>query len=233
MKRRACINSAIFLVLFFFMVGLAPAQEPNTVPVNAPFAGATISEWKGKIHVSLPGQSPSAPTIGETLPPGTVLETGGGKLLLQLADGSQVLIRAHTRLTVEQPAPGDRGYFQLLLGRIRATINKHTGGAPPFELGTPSAVIAVRGTQFEVEVSQRQETEVHVYEGVVEVTGRHSSTSVLVHAGSSTRVGMDTPPETPRPTAEMRSNAANGEGRGDQRSAAARAGQVAHPRGKP
>src|SRR5205807_4499709 len=200
MKRRACINSAIFLVLFFSMVGLAPAQEPNTVPVNAPFAGATISEWKGKIHVSLPGQSPSAPTIGETLPPGTVLETGGGKLLLQLADGSQVLIRAHTRLTVEQPAPGDRGYFQLLLGRIRATINKRTGGAPPFELGTPSAVIAVRGTQFEVEVSQRQETEVHVYEGVVEVTGRHSSTSVLVHAGSSTRVGMDTPPETPRPT---------------------------------
>src|SRR2546429_5641226 len=98
---------------------------------------------------------------------------------------------------------------------------------------SPSAVIAVRGTQFEVEVSQRQETEVHVYEGVVEVTGRHSSTSVLVHAGSSTRVGMDTPPETPRPTAEMRSHAANGEGRGDQRSAAARAGQVAHPRGKP
>ena len=233
MKRRACINSAIFLLLFFSRVGLAPAQEPNPVPVNAPFAGATISDWKGKVHVSLPGQSPSIPTIGETLPPGTVLETGGGRLLLQLADGSQVLIRAHARLTVEQPVPSERGYFQLLLGRIRATINKRTGGAPPFELGTPSAVIAVRGTQFEVAVNQRQETEVDVFEGVVEVTGRRSSTSVLVHAGYSTRVGVDTAPETPRPTAEMRSNAAKGQGRADQGPAAARAGQVAHPRGKP
>ena len=236
MKLRACINSAIFVALFLSVVGRAPAQEPNTAPVNAPFAGATISEWKGKIHVNLPGQSPSAPTIGETLPPGTVLETGGGKLLLQLADGSQVLIRAHTRLTLEQPAPA--GYFQLLLGRIRATINKRTGGAPPFELGTPSAVIAVRGTQFEVDVNQRQETEVDVFDGVVEVTGRHSGTSVLVHAGSSTRIAMDTPPEVPRPTAEMHSKASHGEGsqggnRANQGSAAARASQVAHPRGKP
>src|SRR5437667_11498563 len=102
MKRRACINSAIFLVLFFSMVGLAPAQEPNTVPVNAPFARATISEWKGKIHLSLPGQSPSAPTIGETLPPGTVHGTGGGKLLLQLTDGRQVPNPPHTPLGAEQ-----------------------------------------------------------------------------------------------------------------------------------
>jgi hypothetical protein len=74
---------------------------------------------------------------------------------------------------------------------------------------------------------------VDVFEGVVEVTGRHSNTSVLVHAGSSTRVGMDTPPETPRPSAEMHSNAGNGQGRSGQGPAAAKAGQVAHARGKP
>ena len=231
MKLRACINSGIFVVLFLSVVGLGPAQEPDTVSVNAPFAGATISQWKGNIHLSLPGQSPSAPAIGETIPPGTVLETGRGKLLLQLTDGSQVLVGAHTRLTVQQPAPTDRGYFQLLLGRIRATITKRTGGAPPFELGTPSAVIAVRGTQFEVEVNQRQETEVDVLEGVVEVIGRHSGKSVFVQPGSSTRVGVGTPPETPQPTAEMRSNA-HGQG-SHQGSAAARASQAAHPRGRP
>ncbi|HEX2665427.1 MAG TPA: hypothetical protein VHM93_21540, partial [Candidatus Acidoferrum sp.] len=105
MKRRACINSGIFVIAFFSMMGPALTQEPNTVPVSAPFAGATISDWKGKIHLNLPGQARSAPVMGETLPPGTVLETGGGKLLLQLTDGSQVLIRAHTRLTVLQPSP--------------------------------------------------------------------------------------------------------------------------------
>ena len=231
MKRRACINSGIFVIVFFSVMGPALAQEPNTVPVGAPFAGATISGWKGRIHVNLPGEAQSAPVIGETLPPGTVLETGGGKLLLQLTDGSQVLIRAHTRLTVQQPSPSDPGYFQLLLGRIRAMITKHTGGAPPFELGTPSAVIAVRGTQFEVEVNRQQDTEVDVSQGVVEVTGRYSHTSVLVRAGSSTRVGMDTGPDEPRPSAEMHSKA---EKKADQGSGAAnKASHIARAKGKP
>ena len=231
MKRRACINSGIFVIGFFSMMGPALTQEPNTVPVNAPFAGATISDWKGKIHVSMPGHAQSTPVIGETLPPGTVLETGGGRLLLQLTDGSQVLIRAHTRLTVQQPSPSDPGYFQLLLGRIRAMITKHTGGAPPFELGTPSAVIAVRGTQFEVEVNRQQDTEVDVSQGVVEVTGRYSHTSVLVRAGSSTRVVMDGAPEEPRPSDEMHSQ---GDKKADQGPAAAnKLNQMARPRGKP
>ena len=232
MKRHASINSRIFVIVFFLMMGPALAQEPNSVPVDSPFAGATISDWKGKIHLNLPGQAQSTPVIGETLPPGSVLETGGGKLLLQLTDGSQVLIRPHTRLTVQQPSPADRGYFQLLLGRIRAIITKHTGGAPPFELGTPSAVIAVRGTQFDVEVNRRQETEVDVLEGVVEVTGRHSRTSVFVQAGSSTRVGTDTSPEEPRPSAEMRGEGSHAEKRADQ-GPASRASQMARPRGKP
>jgi len=231
MKRRVCINSGIFVIVFFSMMGPALAQEQNIVPVGAPFAGATISGWKGRIHVNLPGEAQSAPVVGETLRPGTVLETGGGKLLLQLTDGSQVLIRAHTRLTVQQPSPSDPGYFQLLLGRIRAMITKHTGGAPPFELGTPSAVIAVRGTVFEVEVDRQQDTEVDVSQGVVEVTGRYSHTSVLVRAGSKTRVVMDGAPEEPRPSEEMHSQ---GDKKADQGSAAAnRANQMTRPRGKP
>jgi hypothetical protein len=237
----ACIRSGIFAFIFFWMtLALAAAQDqpPNAAPTSAPFAGATISQWRGNIRLNLPGQPSSTPTLGETLPPGTVLETGGGRLLLQLTDGSQVLIRANTRLMVQQPTPTDRGYFQLLLGRIRAVINKRTGGAPPFELGTPSAVIAVRGTQFEVEVNQRQETEVDVIEGLVEVIGRNSGTSVLVGPGSSTRLGVNTPPETPRPTAEIRPNMANfgqdqSASRANQGAAAASASQNARPRGKP
>lgn len=210
--KRASVRSGLFTIVFLWVaLGLAAAQDqqPNTAPTAAPMAGATISEWKGKIHLILPGQPPSAPVRGEVLPAGATLETGSGRLLLQLADGSQVLVRSHTHLIVQQPTPTDRGYFQLLLGHIRALINKRTGGAPPFELGTPSAVIAVRGTQFDVEVNRKQETKVHVFEGVVEVFGRHSGTSVLVQAGFSTRVGVDTPPEKPRPSNEKRTGDQN------------------------
>ena len=204
----AAIRSTYFCLLFFWAAaGIAAAQEQQTgsIPATAAIAGATIAEWKGNIHLSLPGQLPSNPLRGEQLPPGTILDTGGGRLLLRLSDGSEVLVRAHTRLQVQQPSLTDPSYFQLLVGRIRALIYKRTGGAVPFELGTPSAVIAVRGTEFDVEVNRRNVTEVDVVDGLVEVYGRNGTGgSVLLEPGFSTRVGMDSGPEQPEPTNEMR-----------------------------
>jgi hypothetical protein len=56
-----------------------------------------------------------------------------------------------------------------------------------------------------VEVNQRHVTEVDVFEGLVEVYGLGApGVSVLVEPGFSTRVGIDAPPEQPRPTDEMR-----------------------------
>jgi hypothetical protein len=206
--KSTAVRSAYFCLLFFWaVIGIAGAQEqqPNSAPTIAAIAGATIAEWKGNVRLSLPGQLPSNPLQGEQLPPGTILDTGSGKLLLHLSDGSEIIVRAHTRLQVQRPSLTDPSYFQLLLGRIRALINKRTGGALPFELGTPSAVIAVRGTQFEVEVNLRNVTEVDVVDGLVEVYGRNAAGgSVLLEPGFSTRVGMDSGPEQPEPTNEMR-----------------------------
>jgi len=202
------VRLARFCLLFLWIAaGMAMAQEqqPISTPATAAIAGATIAEWKGNIRLSLPGQLPSNPLRGEQLPPGTILDTGSGRLLLRLSDGSEVMVRAHTRLQVQQPSLTDPSYFQLLLGRIRALINKRTGGAVPFELGTPSAVIAVRGTQFDVEVNPRNVTEVDVVDGLVEVYGRNAvGGSVLLEPGFSTRVGMDSGPEQPEPTNEIR-----------------------------
>src|SRR5260370_4842827 len=204
------VRSTYFCLLFFWIaasVAAAQEQQPSSQPGPAAIAGGSIAEWKGNIRLSLPGQLPANPLRGEKLPPGTILDTGSGTLLLRLSDGSEVIIRAHTRLQVQQPSLTDPSYFQLLLGRIRALINKRTGGAVPFELGTPSAVIAVRGTQFDVEVNPRNVTEVDVVDGLVEVYGRNAGGgSVLLEPGFSTRVGMDSAPEQPQPTNEMRPN---------------------------
>jgi hypothetical protein len=207
MKYTAVRSTRFYLFLFWISAGMAAAQEqqPSSAPATAAIAGASIAEWKGNIRLSLPGQLPSNPLRGEQLPPGTILDTGSGRLLLRLSDGSEVIVRAHTRLQVQQPSLTDPSYFQLLLGRIRALVNKRTGGAVPFELGTPSAVIAVRGTQFDVEVNPRNVTEVDVVDGLVEVYGRNAAGgSVLLEPGFSTRVGMDAGPEQPEPTNEMR-----------------------------
>jgi hypothetical protein len=202
------VRCTYFCFLFFWIaasMAAAQEQQPTSTPAIAAIAGATIAEWKGNIRLSLPGQLASNPFRGEQLPADTILDTGGGRLLLRLSDGSEVLVRAHTRLQILQPSLTDPSYFQLLLGRIRALINKRTGGSVPFELGTPSAVIAVRGTQFEVEVNSRNFTEVDVVDGLVEVYGRNATArSVVLEPGFSTRVGMDSDPEQPEPTNEMR-----------------------------
>ena len=206
--KTTAVRSAYFCLIFLWLaIGMAAAQQqqPSSTPATSAIAGATITEWKGNIRLNLPGQAASNPLRGEQLPPGTILDTGSGKLLLRLSDGSEVLVRSHTRLQLQLPSLTDPTYLQLLLGRIRALINKRTGGAVPFELGTPSAVIAVRGTKFDVEVNPRNVTEVDVVDGLVEVYGRNAGGgSVLLEPGFSTRVAMDADPEQPEPTSEMR-----------------------------
>jgi len=183
--------------LIFVWALVAAAQDQR--PTSAPYGGATVSD--GKVRVQPPGNSLAVPGRQQALPPGTVLDTGDGRLLLRLEDESEVLVRPHTRLLLKQPGPGDWNFFELLLGRIRTHIMKRTGGAPPFQLSTPSAVIAVRGTRFDVEVNPHKTTEVDVFEGLVEVAGVSvPGASVLVRAGYSTRVGLGGAPETPVPT---------------------------------
>src|ERR1017187_1289377 len=197
---------AILALWAALCLSAAQGQVSAPEPAPAPFAGAAVSEWKGDVHVQLPGTSLSRPTRGQVLPAGTVLDTGDGRLVLVLrADESEILVQPHTRLVVREPAPGNWNAVEILLGRVRAYIRKRTGGAPPFQMGTPSAVIAVRGTRFDVEVNGRGVSEVDVFDGLVEVASPTiPGSSVLVSPGFSTRVGMGTPPEPPVPTGEIR-----------------------------
>jgi len=198
---------ALAVLSFWAALGLCAAQvQVPATPSPAPFAGAIVSEWKGAVHVQLPGISVSAPVRGQVLPAGTVLDIGEGRLVLVLrTDESEILVQPHTRLVVTEPAPGNWNAVEILLGRIRAYIRKRTGGAPPFQMGTPSAVIAVRGTRFDIEVNGRGVSEVDVFDGLVEVASATvPGASVLVSPGFSTRVGMGTAPEPPVPTREIR-----------------------------
>jgi hypothetical protein len=199
------MKSKITLTIVFLALYCACAAAQQAPAASAPYAGATISDFKGKVSIQLPAQSFAAPVRGELLPPDTTVNTDEGRLLLKLSDGSDVLVRPHTKLLLKQPEASGWKYFQLMIGRVRTQIQKRMGGSPAFQIGTPSAVISVRGTKFDIEVDRRGFTEVDVDEGVVEleaVTGR--GTSVMITAGFSSRVGMETGPEVPRPTQDLR-----------------------------
>ena len=202
---RLGVPLAVLPIWAALVVCAAQAQAPASAS-TAPFAGAIIREWKGEVNVQLPGAVPAHPQRGQVLPAGTTIETGKGRMLLVLrADESEILIQPHTRLVVREPVPGAWNTLDITLGRIRAYIRKRTGGAPPFQMGTPSAVIAVRGTRFDVEVNTRGVSEIDVFDGLVEVASPGiPGASVLVSPGFSTRIGIGKPPEAPVPTREIR-----------------------------
>ena len=110
---------------------------------------------------------------GDTLAPGAEIDTrGGGTLTIGLSDGSIVVIEPGSRIILKdfRSANSARDLFDILLGRVRVKIN-HLGGRPnPYRINSPTASIAVRGTEFSVAVDVPGDTRVIVYEGVVEVT---------------------------------------------------------------
>jgi hypothetical protein len=193
------------MVLYLWVAATVCAAQTASAGL-VPFAGAVISEWRGSVQVQLPGQAAGHPVRGQVLPEGTVLDTRDGRLVLVLRnDESEILVQPNTRLILQAPQPGNWETLQIILGKVRAYIRKRTGGAPPFQMGTPSAVIAVRGTRFDVEVNASGVSEIDVFEGLVEVgSSTIPGVSVLVSPGMSTRVSVGTAPETPVPSREIR-----------------------------
>src|SRR5262245_20664271 len=137
--RNKIFNSAIVLVMLLWFgnfASMAAAQQSTVARVNVPPAGATVSDFKGRVRVQVPNQAAAGPFRGETLPPDTFITTEDGGLLLRLEDGSEVIVRSHTSLVLKQPAANDWRYLQLMIGRIRTAVQKRLGGASPFEIGT-------------------------------------------------------------------------------------------------
>jgi FecR-like protein len=188
------------LFLLFAALPLIPSmQQPAASPSPAPLAGATVADLKGKVQVELPGQTASAPSRGQVLPAETIVTTEKGRMLLRLEDGSEILVNPNTRLVLKQPVPSNWQRLQLLLGKIKAEIQKRVTGAPPFQVGTPSAVISVRGTRFYVEVDKHNMTRVSVEEGEVQLeSSRGIGKPVIIKPGFSSRVGEDSAPDPPQ-----------------------------------
>ncbi len=132
------------------------------------------------------------------LDPETRIDTHKGSLLLTLQDGSQVLIEPNSSVVLKVPDQSGGKYIQEIFGKVLAKIQKRLGVTPSFRMGTPTAVISVRGTQFEVNVTRAGKTTVEVYEGVVQVQGIAGfGPSVMLKPGYQTQVEPSGQPEPP------------------------------------
>jgi FecR protein len=128
---------------------------------------ATAIEVEGQVSVARSGQV--ALFQNSTVGPQEVIMTGpDGHAVFRISDGSTFEVFPNSRVTFRDSFnPED--LVNLILGKIRVMI-EHRNGPNHKKVSTPTAVISVRGTVFDVSVEDDDGTTlVSVEEGEVEV----------------------------------------------------------------
>jgi hypothetical protein len=159
------------LLLRAFVVLAAVASTCGYVRAQA--VEARVASVSGRATISKNARPASALRQGELLAPADVVDTsGGGRVRIELSDGSVVIVQPGSRVILQDygAAGSLRELLKIIVGRVRIKVN-HFGAQPnPYRVNSPAASIGVRGTEFSVSVGTAGETEVVVYEGLVEVT---------------------------------------------------------------
>jgi hypothetical protein len=191
--KRAFLQAAALALL------VCSAALAQSGPVVARAAGVT-----GQAILISTGAAPAALTPGFILSPGDRIDTRlGGRVVIDLSDGSMVVVSPGSLVTLKdyRNASSLRELFEITLGMVRVKIN-HYGGKPnPYRMNSPTASIAVRGTEFTIEVDQQGATNVTVIEGSVEVSSlADPARTMILQAGQSFRLiaGIFAPPPANR-----------------------------------
>jgi len=129
-----------------------------------------------------------------------ILTESGSSTTLVFGDGSILVLRENSDLTLETlESYGDEDVFnsQLKLNRGRTDnkVNPFKKPGSRFEIHTPSATAAVRGTVFRVAVPDQTTTNTEVLEGKVDVANDGGKTPVP--GGFGTVAKLDSPPSPP------------------------------------
>ena len=136
-------------------------------------------------------------------------------LTIALVNGRQIQYEGASIQVLDQAAIGPSGSMitlvsRLFSGRLRAIVSSALGGVFDYQVHTSNAIIAVRGTNFEVAFSAGAArpgfgscgmfTDVSVYTGVVAVANAADpSRTVMVDGGYATTVPCLGPPLSPGP----------------------------------
>jgi len=184
-----CRPTACTFSLFAILCALWGA-----LPLHAQNGGvvARAAGVTGLAVLTSGGSAPLLLTTGYILSPGDRIDTrGGGRVVIDLSDGSMVVVAPESVVVLKdyRMAGSLRELFEITLGAVRVKINHFAGKPNPYRMNSPTASIAVRGTEFTVTVAAAGDTEVDVVEGLVEVSERSDpSRSVLLEAGRSVMV---------------------------------------------
>jgi len=160
---------------FISLLGWAAMLFTAVLPMHAQFgpeAAATVVEAQGSVSVMKHGEE-WALFDGDQVEVGQTIVTGtDGFARLEVADGSFFLVFPESHVVFRKNPASLRDLIDVFLGRVKVYI-EHFGDRPnPHKVYTPTAVISVRGTTFDVIVDETETVVVQVEEGLVTVRHR-------------------------------------------------------------
>ena len=147
--------------------GIASAQWLNWGGADSV---ARVVSMAGQVSVLKDGQ-PWALNVGSTVQvKQTIVSGANGYAVLQVSDGSTFEVYPNSRVTFRNNPANLRDLLDVWLGRVKVHIQKFGGRPNHNRITSPTAVISVRGTVFDVAVEEDGDaTLVAVEEGEVAV----------------------------------------------------------------
>lgn len=177
----------------FIPVVSAPlVQDPHS---------ATLTRIQGLVQIEQSNGIWVAAESAHTLAAGQRVRTAAlSSAVLAFYDGSQAFLGSDTQVTIDEldaPASGAARVVKItqLSGETRHQVATAQVAGSRYEVHTPSATGAAKGTSFGVRVTPEQRTRFSVDEGAVAVTGRNATVTVV--AGQATTVAEGETPEEP------------------------------------
>jgi hypothetical protein len=138
--------------------------------------------------------------VGDEVKSGATLRTGSrSRAELEVAEyAARFVVSSKTRFRLAHDRPGV--LLEIERGSLRAVFGElPTGDDRERLVTTPSAVLAVRGTEYGVEVQKDGDTSITVFNGTVEVWERGGTGErIRVRAGQQTRVKKGKAPSKPK-----------------------------------
>ncbi len=187
-----------------FAVAIVAVLLLFAVSANAQTSAGTITAVSGSVEILRAGKTITA-AVGTPVEVGDQLKTGvGGNVGVELSDKSRFELGESAQMTIDAHTVGAgtaTTRLGLTMGSLRNWVAKLAGGnAANYEVHTPNAVGAARGTMYDIQYQDnverkkfkgcKQFTDLAVYQDSVDVSNPTApgNEHVTVHQGQRTTV---------------------------------------------
>ena len=174
---------------------LATALVVSMAPLAAQDSAAKVIYQTGQVSLANGGYF-KALSVGDPVKAQQMIVTGpDGYARFEVSDGSTFEVFPNSKVVFRETPGNWQHLLNVWFGRVKVLI-QHAPGVPnPNQVTSPTAVISVRGTVFDVVVEDAEGTTfVTVDEGEVAVRNMTApGDSAVLHAGDSIRVSPGVP----------------------------------------